>query len=76
MFPIIQRYVDAIITVDDLTIISAMKQIHKRLNQFLEPSGAVCYAAILAYPNLFEGKRVVSILSGSDANRSHYHLLH
>jgi threonine dehydratase len=45
-FPIIQRYVDDIVTVSEDAIISAMRTIWETMKIVIEPSAAVPYAAI------------------------------
>jgi threonine dehydratase len=46
-FPIIQRYVDDIVTVSEEAIISAMRTIWETMKIIIEPSAAVPYAAIM-----------------------------
>src|SRR5437773_5473692 len=45
-FPIIQRYVDDIVTVSEEAIITAMRTIWETMKIIIEPSAAVPYAAI------------------------------
>jgi threonine dehydratase len=45
-FPIIQRYVDDIVTVSEEAIVSAMRTIWETMKIIIEPSAAVSYAAI------------------------------
>ena len=45
-FPIIQRYVDEIVTVSEEAIVSAMRTIWETMKIVIEPSAAVPYAAI------------------------------
>ncbi len=45
-FPLIQRYVDDIVTVSEAGIIAAMREIWEKLHIIIEPSAAVPYAAI------------------------------
>src|SRR6266850_1475983 len=73
-FPIIQRYVDDIVTVSEDAIISAMRTIWETMKIIVEPSAAVSYAAIvesqpssdygLASKIDIGGKRVGIILTG------------
>ena len=65
-FPLIQKYVDDIVTLDDQTILDAMYLIWTRMKQLVEPSGAITYAALLAMHKHFEGKKVVAVLSGGN----------
>src|SRR5438034_7260829 len=46
-FPIIQRYVDDIVTVSEEAIVSAMRTIWETMKIIIEPSAAVPYAAIV-----------------------------
>ena len=65
-FAIIQRYVDTIVTVDDSTIVEAMKLQWSRLKTVVEPSGAVSYAGVLEYPERFRGRRAGLVISGGN----------
>ena len=46
-FPILQRYVDEIVTVSEEAIVSAMRTIWETMKIIIEPSAAVPYAAIM-----------------------------
>src|SRR5262249_49294007 len=46
-FPIIQKYVDDIVTVSEDAIVSAMRTIWETMKVIIEPSAAVPYAAII-----------------------------
>jgi len=65
-FPVIRRNVDAIATVSDDAIISAMRQIWEIMKIAVEPSGAVAYAAIAQKRLAVAGRRVGVILSGGN----------
>lgn len=65
-FPIVQEYVDEILTVSEEAIITAMKLIFSRMKIIVEPSGAVPLAAISEYPDIFVAKKVGIILSGGN----------
>ena len=67
-FPIIQNYVDRILTVDDEATIKAMKLIWQRMKIIIEPSAAVPLAAIMTHENLFKNKKVGIILSGGNVD--------
>jgi threonine dehydratase len=77
-FPIIQRYVDDIVTVSEEAIVSAMRTIWETMKIIIEPSAAVPYAAIaagqpssdsgLASKIDFVGKRVGIILTGGNVD--------
>lgn len=65
-FALIQRHVDTIVTVSDAEIVQAMRLQWSRLKTVVEPSGAVSFAALLAYPERFRGRRVVVVISGGN----------
>ena len=80
-FPIIERYVDDIVTVTEEAIISAMRTIWETMKIIIEPSSAVPYAAILErQPSVaaatygfaskidIGGKRVGIILTGGNVD--------
>jgi len=69
-FEIIQKYVDDIITVDDDLIKEAMKLTWERMKMVIEPSSAVCLAAILDNKKRFFGKRIGVIISGGNVDFS------
>lgn len=58
--------VDEVLLVEDATLLECMKLAHAHLGLVLEPSGAVGLAAIRENPTLFAGKRVATILCGSN----------
>ncbi len=67
-FPIIKENVSAIWTVGDPEIIAAMKLIWERMKIVIEPSAAVCPAAVLARPAEVAGLRMGIILSGGNVD--------
>ena len=67
-FPIIQRYVDDVVTVSDEAIISAMRMIWETMKIVIEPSAAVPYAAIAEGKIDIAGKRVGIILTGGNVD--------
>jgi len=67
-FPIIQRYVDDIVTVSEQAIVSAMRTIWETMKTIIEPSAAVPYAAILENKIDVNGKRVGMILTGGNVD--------
>src|SRR5437762_592068 len=77
-FPIIQRYVDDIVTVSEEAIVSAMRTIWETMKIIIEPSAAVPYAAIverqpsrgygLASKIDIDGKRIGIILTGGNVD--------
>src|SRR5438477_9937325 len=67
-FPIIQRYVDDIVTVSEQAIVSAMRTIWETMKIVIEPSAAVPYAAILENKIDVNGKRAGMILTGGNVD--------
>jgi threonine dehydratase len=67
-FEIIQRYVDDIVTVNDESIVTAMRAIWETMKIVVEPSGAVAYAAILEGKVDCRSKRVGIILTGGNVD--------
>jgi len=67
-FPIIKDLVSDILTVEEETIIRAMKIIWERMKIVVEPSSAVPLAAILENPSRFRGKKTAIILSGGNVD--------
>ena len=67
-FPIIQRYVDEIVTVSEEAIVSAMRTIWETMKIIVEPSAAVPYAAIVDHKIDIAGKRVGIILTGGNVD--------
>ncbi|MEZ4801879.1 MAG: pyridoxal-phosphate dependent enzyme [Gelidibacter sp.] len=69
-FPIIQKYVESIITVEEEEIVTAMRLIYERLKIVVEPSSAVALAAVLRQKELFKKKKIGVILSGGNVDLS------
>src|SRR5438045_5618963 len=67
-FPIIQHYVDDIVTVSEEAIVSAMRTIWETMKIVIEPSEAVPYAASVENKIALEGKRVGIILTGGNVD--------
>jgi threonine dehydratase len=67
-FPIIQRYVDDIVTVSEEAIVSAMRAIWETMKIIIEPSAAVPYAAVVESKIDIAGKRVGIILTGGNVD--------
>src|SRR2546430_8458799 len=67
-FPMIQRYVDDIVTVNEEGIIAAMRTIWETMKIIIEPSAAVPYAAIMQRNIDIVGKRVGIILTGGNVD--------
>lgn len=67
-FAVIQKKIEAIWTVPDPEIIAAMRLIWERMKIIVEPSSAVCLAALLGYRDEVAGLRVGIILSGGNVD--------
>ncbi len=65
-FALIRQHVDTIVTVEDATIIEAMKLQWSRLKSVVEPSGAVSFAGLLEHPERCRGRRVAVVISGGN----------
>ena len=68
IFPIIEKYVDQILLVDDQETVDAMRLIWERMKIIVEPSSAITLAAVLKNVQLFQGKHVGLILSGGNVD--------
>ncbi|MEM7582361.1 MAG: threonine/serine dehydratase [Acidobacteriota bacterium] len=67
-FPILERRLDSIVTVDDDEIIAAMRWLWERMKIVVEPSGAVPFAAVHAGKLDIAGQRVGIILTGGNVD--------
>jgi threonine dehydratase len=67
-FPIVQRYVDDIVTVSEEAIVSAMRTIWETMKIIVEPSAAVPYAAIADGKINLAGRRVGIIFTGGNVD--------
>ncbi len=67
-FPIIQEHVREIWLADDPAIVAAMRLVWERMKIIIEPSSAVCLAAVLARPERVSGQRIGMILSGGNVD--------
>ena len=63
-FPLIRQHVDAVVTVSEESIVTAMRRIWEVLKIIIEPSCAVPYAAILEGKIPVAGLRAGLILTG------------
>jgi threonine dehydratase len=57
---------DSIVAVTEDQILNGMQLAHQHLGLVIEPAGAVGLAGIAAYPQRFRGRRVATILTGSN----------
>jgi threonine dehydratase len=67
-FPMIERYVDDIVTVSEEAIVAAMRTIWETMKIIIEPSAAVPYAAIAERKIDIAGKRAGIILTGGNVD--------
>ncbi len=66
-YPIIERYVDEIITVSDDNIKEAMRMIARDAKLIVEPASAICIGTLLEGKlKVKEGEKVCSVLSGGN----------
>ena len=65
-FPIIQKYVNKIILVEEDEIIAAMRFVWERMKIVIEPSAAVAPAAVIKSPEIFSDQNVGIIISGGN----------
>ena len=68
--PLIQKYADDVVTVNDLEISEAVLLLMERCKQIVEPSGAAPVAAVLKGKVDVKGKNVVCLLSGGNIDVS------
>ncbi len=69
-FPIIQKYVKAIIRVEEDEIVAAMRLIWERMKIIIEPSCAVPLAALIREKDRFAGQKIGIVLSGGNVDLS------
>jgi threonine dehydratase len=67
-FEVINGHVAAIWTVDDPATVAAMRLIWERMKLVVEPSSAVCLAALLAHRDEVADLQVGIILSGGNVD--------
>ncbi len=67
-FPIIQSYVEEVITLTEEEIIESMKMIWERMKIVVEPSCSITLAAVLKSSDRFAGKKVGLIISGGNVD--------
>jgi threonine dehydratase len=67
-YPIIKEHVHSIITVDEESIIKAMRLVWERMKIIIEPSAAVPLAGVLENREVFKKKNIGMILSGGNLN--------
>jgi len=67
-FPVIQRYVDDIVTVTDPDLIEAVRFFAGRMKMVAEPTGCLAAAAVLAGKIEVAGKKVGILISGGNVD--------
>lgn len=67
-FAILREHLEEIYTVSEEGILEAMHLIWERMKIIIEPSCAVPFAAVLAHPEAFRGKRIGIILTGGNVD--------
>ena len=67
-FPVIQKYVDDILTVTDHQLIDMMKFFAQRMKMVVEPTGCLAAAAAMSGALPVGGKRVGVIISGGNVD--------
>ena len=67
-FPIILEHVQEIVTVNEESIVKAMRYIWERMKIIIEPSSAVSFAAIMERKIEITGKKVGIIISGGNVD--------
>ena len=67
-FRILGDRLEGILTVDEETIVRAMRLLWERMKLIVEPSGAVPLAAVLENPDHFAGRRVGLIISDGNVD--------
>jgi len=65
-YPLIQKYVDQMVTVTDDEIASTVIGLMERTKQIVEPAGASSLAAVICNKINVKGKKVVCVLSGGN----------
>jgi threonine dehydratase len=67
-FPLVLRYVDAMLTVSDGELLDAMFYLWEKLHVLVEPTGSLAACAILEKKVSFPGARVGIVLSGGNVD--------
>jgi threonine dehydratase len=67
-FPLVLRYVDAMLTVSDGALLDAMFYLWEKLHVLVEPTGSLAACAILERKVSFPGRRVGIVLSGGNVD--------
>ncbi|ECJ2555827.1 threo-3-hydroxy-L-aspartate ammonia-lyase [Salmonella enterica subsp. salamae] len=71
-FPLIQKYVNDILTVSDSELVASMKFMAERMKIVVEPTGCLGFAAAWARKSELVGKKIGVIISGGNVDISRY----
>lgn len=71
-FPLIQKYVNDILTVSDCELVASMKFMAERMKIVVEPTGCLGFAAARARKSKLVGKKIGVIISGGNIDISRY----
>lgn len=71
-FPLIQKYVNDILTVSDSELVASMKFMAERMKIVVEPTGCLGFAAARARKSELVGKKIGVIISGGNVDISRY----
>ncbi|MFC4411586.1 threonine/serine dehydratase [Chungangia koreensis] len=74
-FPVLMKYLDDLVLVSEEEIRQAFSFVLERTKQFIEPSSATTIAAALFNKLNFEGKNVVTVISGGNVDLDSVHQL-
>ncbi|MBS4189549.1 threonine/serine dehydratase [Bacillus sp. FJAT-49705] len=67
-FPVLMKYLDDIVLVSEDEIRSAFSFVMERMKQLIEPSSATTIAAAMFNKLPFQGKKVVTVISGGNVD--------
>ncbi len=67
-FGLVRAHVDAVVTVEEATIVQAMRELWQRLHLIIEPSSAVAFAAVLERKLPLAGASVGIVLTGGNVD--------
>jgi threonine dehydratase len=67
-FPIVLRYVDAMLTVSDEELLRAMFFLWERMKVVVEPTGALAFTALFTEKISMKGNRIGVVLSGGNVD--------
>lgn len=68
-FPVLQKYLDDLVLVSEDEIKQSLSFVLERMKQMIEPSSATTVAAAMHHKlDMFQGKKVVSVISGGNVD--------